>query len=135
MSAPRYLLDTNICIYITKARPPKVLARFRRLTPGTVAMSAITWGELCHGAEKSTQRDAVLATLARLRELIPVLEMGESVGMHYGQILARLQRSGAVIGANDLWIAAHARALGLTLVSNNIREFERVPELKLENWV
>lgn len=131
----RYLLDTNICIYITKARPPAVLARFRSLAPGDVAMSAITWGELCHGAEKSTQRETVLDTLARLRELIPVLPVGEAAGLHYGEILAGLQREGRVIGVNDLWIAAQARAQSLTLVSNNIREFERVPGLALENWV
>lgn len=133
--ALRYLLDTNICIYITKARPAAVLARFQRLAPGEVGMSVVTWGELCHGAEKSMQREAVLSALARLRELIPVLPLDEAAGEHYGQILAQLQRSGSVIGNNDLWIAAQARALGLTLVSNNIREFERVPALALENWV
>lgn len=134
MHACRYLLDTNICIYITKARPPAVLERFQQLRPGEVAMSAVTWGELCHGAEKSLQRDAVLAALARLRELIPVLELTAEAGSHYGRLLAHLQRSGRVIGNNDLWIAAHALALGLPLVSNNLREFERVPGLALENW-
>lgn len=133
--AARYLLDTSICIYITKARPPAVLARFRTLAPGEVAMSAITWGELCHGAEKSAQRDTVHATLARLRELIPVLPVEAAAGQHYGEILATLQREGRVIGVNDLWIAAQARAESLTLVSNNAREFERVPGLALENWV
>lgn len=133
--AARYLLDTNICIYITKARPPSVLARFRALAPGDVGMSAITWGELCHGAAKSLQREVVLATLARLRELIPVLPVDEAAGGHYGEILAGLQREGRVIGVNDLWIAAQARAQGLVLVSNNTREFERVPGLALENWV
>lgn len=97
-------------------------------------MSAVTWGELCHGAEKSLQRDAVLVALARLRELIPVLELAAEAGSHYGRLLAQLQRSGRVIGNNDLWIAAHALALGLPLVSNNLREFERVPGLALENW-
>lgn len=131
----RYLLDTNICIYITKARPPAVLARFQALAPGAVAMSAITWGELCHGAEKSRQRDRVQEALARLRELIPVLPVDAEAGVHYGAILAHLQGEGRVIGANDLWIAAQARALGVTLVSNNVREFERVPGLALDNWV
>jgi len=135
MPTPRYLLDTNICIYITKARPPAVLARFRELSPGDVAMSAITWGELCFGAEKSRQRESVLASLARLRELIPVLEITEAAGSHYGAILAELQRAGTPIGNNDLWIAAHARALDVALVSNNIREFERVDGLVVENWV
>lgn len=133
--AARYLLDTNICIYITKARPPAVLARFRTLAPGDVAMSAVTWGELCHGAEKSRQREAVQEALARLRELIPVLPVDAAAGAHYGAILAHLQGEGRVIGANDLWIAAQARSLGVTLVSNNVREFDRVPGLALENWV
>ncbi|MFZ5561815.1 MAG: type II toxin-antitoxin system VapC family toxin [Pseudomonadota bacterium] len=134
MAALRYLLDTNICIYITKARPPAVLERFRQLRSGEVAMSAITWGELCHGAEKSAQREAVLAALERLRELIPVLELSADAGAEYGRMLAHLQRSGTVIGGNDLWIAAHACALGLTLLTNKLREFERVPALALENW-
>jgi tRNA(fMet)-specific endonuclease VapC len=133
--ALRYLLDTNICIYVARQRPPAVERRLTRLSPGTVGMSLITFGELRFGAEKSTQRASALATLDRLTELIPVLAPEATVGERYGALRARLERAGTPIGNNDLWIAAHALALGVTLVTNNTREFGRVPRLKLENWV
>lgn len=132
--ALRYLLDTNICIYIAKHHPPKVAQRFAQLSPGTVGMSVITFGELRYGAEKSKRRDEALATLIRLNELIPVIELNADVGAAYGSIRLHLERAGSHIGNNDLWIAAHAHSLGVTLVSNNMREFERVPNLTLENW-
>ena len=132
--ALRYLLDTNICIYIAKHHPPKVAQRFAQLSPGTVGMSVITFGELRYGAEKSKHRDEALATLIRLNELIPVIELNADVGAAYGSIRLHLERAGSPIGNNDLWIAAHAHSLGVTLVSNNMREFERVPNLALENW-
>jgi tRNA(fMet)-specific endonuclease VapC len=135
MSTLRYLLDTNICIYIAKQRPPSVAKRFAKLSAGSVGMSLITFGELRYGAEKSTQRTQALDTLNRLETLIPVIAPDDSVGERYGAIRAHLERTGTPIGNNDLWIAAHAFALGVTLVSNNTREFERVPKLKLANWV
>ena len=135
MSALRYLLDTTICIYIAKQRPPGVAQRFAQLAVGSVVMSLVTWGELRYGAEKSQQRTQALDTLERLQALIPVIAMGDVVGESYGAIRAHLERAGTPIGNNDLWIAAHALSLKLTLVSNNTREFERVPRLKLENWV
>ena len=97
-------------------------------------MSLITFGELRFGAEKSTRRDETFATLVRLNELIPVIEPATEVGETYGMLRARIERAGTPIGNNDLWIAAHALSLGVTLVSNNTREFERVPDLMLENW-
>jgi tRNA(fMet)-specific endonuclease VapC len=130
----RYLLDTNICIYIARQRPPAVAKRFARLAAGAVGMSLITYGELRFGAEKSQRGAEALETLDRLVELIPVLEPGAEVGAAYGHLRAHLERLGMPIGNNDLWIAAHALALGVTLVSNNTREFERVPKLKLQNW-
>ena len=130
----RYLLDTNICIYIAKQHPPAVARRFAGLAAGTVGMSLITFGELCFGAEKSARRDAALATLTRLNELIPVIEPAAAVGETYGMLRAHVSRTGTPIGNNDLWIAAHALSLGVILVSNNTREFERVPNLALENW-
>lgn len=86
------------------------------------------------GAEKSARRDEALATLERLNELIPVVEPAAAVGKAYGELRAHVQRSGTPIGNNDLWIAAHALSPGVTLVSNNTREFERLPNLALENW-
>jgi tRNA(fMet)-specific endonuclease VapC len=135
MKAPRYLLDTDICIYISKHRPAEVLHRFRKLRPGEVAMSVVTHGELSYGAWKSSRRAEVLEALAELSTLIPVISVGPGVGEHYGQIRSQLEISGRTIGNNDLWIAAHARALGVVLVTNNEKEFSRVPELLVENWV
>ncbi len=135
MSTLRYLLDTNICLYIAKQRPPSVAQRFAKLVTGSVAMSLITFGELRYGAEKSRQRAEALAILDSLQALIPVVAPDAAVGASYGVIRAQLERAGTPIGNNDLWIAAHALALGVTLVSNNTREFERVPNLKLANWV
>ena len=132
--ALRYLLDTNICIYIAKQRPPAVAKRFEGLAAGTVGMSLITFGELRFGAEKSARRDEAVATLARLNELIPVIAPAAAVGEAYGELRAHVERAGTPIGNNDLWIAAHAVSLGVTLVSNNTREFGRVPKLALENW-
>lgn len=135
MNALRYLLDTNICIYIAKQQPPAVAERFARLAIGSVGMSLITFGELRFGAEKSSRRESALETLARLQELIPVITPDVQVGENYGDVRAHLELAGTPIGNNDLWIAAHALTLDITLVTNNTREFERVPRIKLANWV
>ena len=132
---PRYLLDTNICIYIQRQKPGEVLARFQKLKPGDAAISVITWGELLYGAEKSRQRKKALQLLEEFKTLIPVLPMPENTGKTYGAIRASLESKGMPIGNNDLWIAAHAKAEGLTIVTNNEREFQRVPGLKVQNWV
>lgn len=131
----RYLLDTNICIYIAKRRPPEVLHHFERLTVGEVAMSIITYGELQFGAEKSQNSQAAHDKLARLAEIVPVLALPDKAALHYGRIRARLEKNGTPIGANDLWIAAHALAEDFILVSNNASEFSRVPGIQWENWV
>ena len=131
----RYLLDTNICIYIAKNRPEGVLARFKRLRPGEIAMSAITYGELSYGACKSRHRDETRKNLRELASMIPVLAIGGEVGERYGEIRAELEKAGRVIGNNDLWIASHALALGVPLVTNNEREFARVPGLAVQNWI
>lgn len=132
---PRYLLDTNICIYIKNHRPAEVLARFSKLPPGKVAMSVITYGELCFGAEKSSKPKESRHILEQLIALIPVLPLDDAVSVYYGKIRQRLQASGKLIGNNDLWIASHALANKLILVTNNVAEFERVPGLRIENWV
>ena len=132
---PRYLLDTNICVYIKNHRPAEVLVRFSKLPPGKVVMSAITYGELCFGAAKSSKPKESQQILERLIVLIPVLPLDATASMHYGKIRQSLQASGRPIGNNDLWIAAHALAGKLILVTNNMAEFKRVPGLKVENWV
>jgi len=134
MSA-RYLLDTNICIYIAKHNPPAVRERFARHNSRELAMSVITLGELRFGAEKSQSREQSLAGIANLEQLIPVYALPEAAGEHYGQIRATLNSIGQPIGNIDLWLAAHARAEGWILVTNNEREFIRVPGLQVENWV
>jgi tRNA(fMet)-specific endonuclease VapC len=132
---PRYLLDTNICIYIAKHKPPEVLARFERLAEGEVAMSLITFGELRYGANRSANAIKALETIETLAAAIPVVNLDLVVATHYGEIRARLAAAGTPIGNNDLWIAAHARSADLILVTNNAAEFRRVPGLRVENWV
>lgn len=132
--SPRYLLDTNICIYMRKKKFPVMNDRVDKLPLGALAMSVVTWGELVTGAEKSQERERTLANLARLRQIVPVLEIDDTVGDHYGDIRAHLEKVGQPIGANDNWIAAHARALGLTLITNNTREFAKVSGLSVEDW-
>jgi len=131
---PAYLLDTNICIYIRNKRPEQVLRRFRTLRPGEAALSVITYGELLYGASKSAQRAAALEQLHELVNLLPALSLPESAAEAYGTIRAELEVRGELIGNNDLWIAAHAVAAGLTLVTNNEKEFRRVRGLKVQNW-
>ena len=129
----RYLLDTNIVIYVIKRRPLQALEIFNK-NAGRMAISAITLAELQHGAEKSSNPAANLAVVEDLCSRLEVLPYGAKAAQHYGSIRATLEKQGQTIGVNDLHIAAHARSEGLTLVSNNLREFERVPALQFENW-
>jgi tRNA(fMet)-specific endonuclease VapC len=131
---PRFLLDTNICIYIRQKRPEEVLRRFRKLRAGEAALSVITYGELLYGAQKSAQRETALERLRELTTLVPALPLPEAAAETYGTIRAQLEAKGEAIGNNDLWIAAHALASNLTLVTNNEREFRRVLGLKVQNW-
>ena len=130
----RYLLDTNICIYIAKHNPPAVRERFSRHTADELVMSVVTLGELRFGAEKSQSRERALAVIARLEAAMKIAPLTEVAGEHYGQIRASLQERGEMIGNNDLWLAAHAKAEGWILVTNNEREFARVEGLQVENW-
>jgi tRNA(fMet)-specific endonuclease VapC len=131
---PRYLLDTNICIYIRQNRSPDVLERFQRLRPGEAVLSVITFGELLYGVARSAKRIEALERLEELRRLLPVLPLDEAVADAYGAIRADLERRGERIGNNDLWIAAHSLSASLVLVTNNEREFSRVKGLKVQNW-
>ena len=131
---PRYLLDTNICIYIARKKPERVLRHFNKVSLGEAAISVITYGELLYGAAKSAQRTEALERLRELVHLLPALALPESAAETYGAIRADLEQKGEMIGNNDLWIAAHALASGLTLVTNNEKEFRRVRGLKVQNW-
>jgi tRNA(fMet)-specific endonuclease VapC len=135
MMSARYMLDTNICIYLRQNRPPEVTARFRRMQHGDAVLSVITYGELLYGAERSQHRTHALESLSRLASLLSVLPLPGDAAGAYGEIRAVLEAHGEMIGGNDLWIAAHAKSLGVTLVTNNEREFKRIPGLKLQNWV
>ena len=130
----RFMLDTNICIYLIKKKPIKVLSKLRRYAISDVCISSITLAELEYGVEKSSQpernRDALNSFVAPL-EIVPFDEVAASC---YGEIRSELEKKGRMIGSMDLLIAAHAKALSFTLVSNNIREFRRIPKLILENW-
>ena len=131
---PRYLLDTNVFIYIRQRRPEEVFRRFRKLLLGEAGLSVISYGELAYGAAKRGHRPSDLAQLRELSELLPSLPLPEASAKIYGTIRAELESKGEVIGNNDLWIAAHALASGLILVTNNEKEFRRVRGLKIQNW-
>lgn len=130
----KYMLDTNIVIYVIKRRPPQALANFNQHA-GQLCISSITLAELMHGVEKSAKPDHNLRQVEDFISRLTVMEYGNKAAAHYGDIRAVLERKGKTIGVNDLHIAGHARGEGLTLVSNNMKEFKRVEGLRLENWV
>ena len=131
---PHYILDTDTCSYIMKRSHPTVLKRLQAVPVTDVCMSVITKAELLYGVEVSSRRAQDAAALAAFLPYVEAVDFADDAALHYAEIRADLKRRGALIGANDLFIAAHARALGLTLVTNNTTEFERVSKLKLENW-
>jgi len=130
----KYMLDTNIVIYTIKNRPAQVRELFQQ-HDGQMCISSVTLGELIYGAERSEQVDRNLKDIEGLKARLDVAAFDEHAAEHFGQLRAELYKIGKPIGPYDMLIAAHARAKGLTLVSNNIKEFERVPGLRLENWV
>lgn len=130
----RYLLDTNIVIYVLKRRPLEVLSTFNA-NASRMAISSITLAELMHGAEKSQRVGENLSAIEDFCSRLEVLPYGAKAAQHYGAIRAALEKLGQPIGVNDLHIAGHARSEGLVLVTNNVAEFQRVPALELENWV
>lgn len=131
----RFLLDTNICIYIAKKRPLEVYQRLSELSIGDVGMSLITFGELRFGAKKSQHQEIALEKLEQLMRYIPVIMPTQEAAEKYAIIRSFLEKTGQPIGNNDLWIAAHALSLNTILVTNNTKEFIKVPDLLIENWV
>ncbi|MGN8739937.1 type II toxin-antitoxin system tRNA(fMet)-specific endonuclease VapC [Bilifractor sp. HCP3S3_D3] len=131
----KYMLDTNIVIYVIKQRPISVLERFLAHDPSEFCISAITLSEMQYGISKSSNPVKNQIALASFLSNIAILPYDDSAAVEYGEIRAHLEKMGTPIGPNDLLIAAHAKAMDLTIVTNNVKEFERVPELKLENWV
>ena len=134
MTATCYLLDTNTCIYIINRRPAKVFEHFAGLHVGEIAISSITGAELTFGVAKSGSQRNQLA-LDKFLAPLEILPFDEAAMRRYGILRSDLERQGTPIGALDLLIAAHALALGATLVSNNLREFRRVKGLSLDNWL
>ena len=130
----RYLLDTNIVIYVLKQRPVEVLSTFNA-NASRMAISSITLAELFHGAEKSSRVSENLATVEDFCSRLQVLPYGPKAAQHYGAIRAALEKFGQPIGVNDIHIAAQARSEGMVLVTNNLGEFARVPALEVENWI
>jgi tRNA(fMet)-specific endonuclease VapC len=130
----RYMLDTNIVIYVIKRRPIEVLERFNA-NVGRMVISSITLAELVHGAEKSAFPERNLRTVEDFISRLDVLIYDQRAAFHYGSIRADLEKKGTPIGLNDLHIAAHARSEALTLITNNLREFSRVNGLISENWL
>ena len=132
----KYLLDTNILIYLIKNQPASVAQRINAL-PGddSLCMSFVTWAELLKGAERSARRDAVRGRLEALARQVPVLfDADPRMCAHYAMHSTQLKAAGTPIGGNDLWIACHALAQDATLVTNNLREFQRIAGLRLANW-
>ncbi|MBR0137943.1 MAG: type II toxin-antitoxin system VapC family toxin [Erysipelotrichaceae bacterium] len=131
----KYMLDTNTVIYAMKANPAEVLKKFREYTPGDLCISAITMAELEFGVWNSSDPGKNrLALLVFLSE-IPILPFDVNAAGEYGAIRSALKQKGRIIGANDMLIAAHAKSLNLTLITNNTREFSRVEGLKTGNWI
>lgn len=130
----KYMLDTNIVIYVIKRKPIELLDLFN-LHAGQMSISSITLAELLHGAEKSAKPEHNMRQVEDFISRLEVLEYGIKAAAHYGSIRASLEKQGTPIGVNDLHIAGHARSEGFILVTNNMREFERVDGLCVENWV
>jgi tRNA(fMet)-specific endonuclease VapC len=131
---PRYMLDTDTCSYIMKRSSDAVLKRLQTVPVSDVCISVISKSELLFGVEVSPRRRQDEAALSAFLGYVEVLDFPDIASQHYAQIRAHLKKLGTMIGANDLFIAAHSRSLGLTLVTNNTREFRRVSKLVIENW-
>lgn len=131
----KVMLDTNICIYLIKQQPPTVIERFLAHPVGTIGVSSMTVAELAFGVNKSRQMAKNRLALEQFLAPLDIAAFDHEAALVYGRLRARLETSGSPIGSMDLLIAAHALSLGVRLVTNNLREFRRVPGLKLENWV
>lgn len=129
-----YLLDTNICIYLIKSHPLSVLEKFKKTSPEAIAISSITFAELHYGVEKSQHHEKNRAALKKFTLPLEILPFDDLACLHYGKLRAYLEKIGQPIGPMDLMIAAHALSLKVTLVTNNEKEFIKVPHLSVENW-
>jgi tRNA(fMet)-specific endonuclease VapC len=131
----KYILDTNICIYIIKQKPEKVFERFNELTLGEVCISSITLAELQFGVAKSLKPEKNQSALNHFLVPLEIVDFDSTAAIEYGKIRYLLEKKGQPIGSLDTLIAAHARSLNLILVTNNLKEFMRIESLKIENWL
>ena len=131
----RYMLDTNICIYVIKHKPETVFQKLQNINPEDVCISSVTYAELVHGVEKSAAVEKNRLALSMLLANIEILDFNVDAADCYGKIRAALEKKGTPIGPLDMMIAAHAQSLGYTVVTNNMKEFSRVSALQIENWV
>jgi tRNA(fMet)-specific endonuclease VapC len=131
----RYMLDTNICSYVLRSRPLSVKARFDEAGDAALSISSVVLAELLYGAARHPQAVAIRREIADLVSRLAVLPWDEAAAEDYGCLRATLEKAGRPIGAMDMMIAAHARSAGLTLVSNDVRHFDRVEGLSVANWV
>ena len=129
-----YMLDTNICIYVMKNYPQNLKERFNLLAD-QLCISSITLSELHYGAEKSARRIDNLTAIEHFVARLDVLPFGAKAAVHYGQVRAELERTGTPCGPHDMQIGGHARSEGLIVVTNDLREFSRMPGIRIENWV
>ena len=130
----RYMLDTNICIYAIKHKPEKVFQKLQTVDPQDVYVSSVTYAELVHGVEKSAAVEKNRLALTMLLANIEILDFDVDAADCYGKIRADLEKKGTPIGLLDMMIAGHAMSMGYTVVTNNVKELSRVPDLKIENW-
>lgn len=135
MAMIRALLDTNICIYTIRQRPPEVRVRFEAYQPGELAISSITLSEMEYGAAKSQKPEQNRQSLLQFLLPLEILNYDATAAQAYGKVRTELERAGTPMGAMDLMIAAHALSLNLTLITHNLKEFQRVPGLRAESWV
>jgi tRNA(fMet)-specific endonuclease VapC len=131
----KYMLDTNICIYVIRQKPAVVLERFRQTDISEISISSITLSELFYGVSKSSKPEQNIMALTQFVAPLEILPFGGEAAQYYGDLRAHLEKQGTPIGSLDMLIAAHALSLASTLVTNNEKEFKRVPNLSIENWV
>ena len=130
-----FMLDTNICIYIIKRKPIDVIDRFKQTEISQIGVSAITLSELSYGVSKSSKPEQNQMALAQFIAPLEILQYGDDAAQYYGTLRTHLEKQGTPIGSLDMLIAAHALSTDCTLVTNNEKEFIRIPSLKIENWV
>ncbi len=130
-----YMLDTNMCIYLIKRKPPEVLARFKQTQISQISISSITLSELFYGVSKSAKPEQNFMALSQFLAPLEILPFGSEAAQYYGELRTLLEKKGTPIGSLDMLIAAHALSIPCILVTNNEKEFVRAPGLKIENWI